>query len=57
MSDHTEQDDEPRKPSGCACGGDMPGQCPGRANCPAEQGDDAAIQAQAGDELAGEANE
>ncbi len=32
--DYIEQDDEPRKPQGCACEGEMPGRCPGRANCP-----------------------
>lgn len=40
--DHAQPDEarESRQPQSCACFGDMPGKCPGRANCPMEQGDD-----------------
>lgn len=26
--------EEPRRATRCRCGGDMPGRCPGPANCP-----------------------
>lgn len=31
---------EPKRPTRCQCGDDMPGQCPGPSNCPYNQPDD-----------------